>query len=62
MANLMVLIILILIVGAAIAFIIREKKRGVRCVGCPAAGTCANSCSGCSGQGGCSGNCHSNEK
>lgn len=29
-----------ILIGAAIAYIIREKKRGVACIGCPAAGTC----------------------
>lgn len=53
MANLIVLIILILIIGAAIAYIVREKKRGARCVGCPDGGTCSGSCGGCSENGGC---------
>ena len=29
-----------ILIGAAIAYIIREKKKGVACIGCPAAGTC----------------------
>ena len=29
-----------ILIGAAIAYIIREKKRGAACIGCPAAGTC----------------------
>ena len=29
-----------ILIGAAIACIIREKKKGVACIGCPAAGTC----------------------
>jgi len=53
MANLIVIIILILIVGAAICYIVREKKRGVRCVGCPEGGICSGNCSGCLGNGGC---------
>ena len=32
--------VLAVLVGAAIAYIIREKKKGVACIGCPAAGTC----------------------
>ena len=32
--------VLVVLVGAAIAYIIREKKKGVACIGCPAAGTC----------------------
>jgi hypothetical protein len=30
-----------ILIGAAIAYIIREKKKGVACIGCPAAGTCS---------------------
>ena len=32
--------VLVLLVGAAIAYIVKEKKRGVVCIGCPSAGTC----------------------
>ncbi|MFQ9893538.1 MAG: FeoB-associated Cys-rich membrane protein [Emergencia sp.] len=31
------------LVGAAITYIIKAKKKGVKCIGCPNAGTC---CSG----------------
>lgn len=41
MADLIVGTILIVLVGAAIAYIVREKKRGTVCIGCPAAGTCS---------------------
>ncbi|MBR4410524.1 MAG: hypothetical protein IKV72_02765 [Firmicutes bacterium] len=40
MADIIVGVVLVILVGAAIAYIIREKKRGVACIGCPAAGTC----------------------
>lgn len=40
MADLIVIGIVLLIVGAAMAYIIKEKKKGVKCIGCPAAGTC----------------------
>ncbi len=35
--------IVLLIVGAAIVYIRKEKKRGVKCIGCPASGTCSKS-------------------
>ena len=41
MANAIVLLIVALMVGAAILYIRKEKKRGVKCIGCPHAGTCA---------------------
>lgn len=57
--DIIVSVILILIIGGAIAYIVRSKKRGETCVGCPYAKECAkrrsnslNSHSGCCG-GGC---------
>ena len=41
MANAIVLLIVALMVGAAILYIRKEKKRGVKCIGCPHAGICA---------------------
>ena len=40
MADLIVGGILVAIVAAAALYIRKEKKKGVRCVGCPSAGTC----------------------
>lgn len=48
MASLIVAAILCMVVGAAIAYIVKEKKKGTVCIGCPHAGTCAKG-SGCSG-------------
>ncbi len=39
-ATLIAIAILILILSLAVIYIVREKKRGVRCIGCPNAGTC----------------------
>lgn len=50
MANFILVVLILIILGAAIAYIIKEKKKGVKCIGCPAAGTCSgmnNSASGC---------------
>lgn len=52
MTNFLVILVVAVIVGAAIAYIVREKKRGVKCIGCPATGSCPNS-------GKCMGNCNS---
>lgn len=51
--------ILLAIVGAAAWYVYRSKKRGVKCIGCPAAGSCAHGCgqaSGCGGMSSCG--CH----
>lgn len=45
-ANVIVTLILVAIVGGIIAYIVREKKRGVKCIGCPYAKQCGGGCSG----------------
>lgn len=40
MGDFVVAGILIIIVGAAVLYIIKEKKKGTRCIGCPSAGSC----------------------
>ena len=50
MANVIVVAVVLGIIGAAIAYIVKEKKKGVQCIGCPAAAECAkrkNVASGC---------------
>lgn len=55
MANVIVAGILLIIIGTAIIYIVKEKKRGTKCIGCPAAGKCSGRNGGNSGCG-----CHSN--
>lgn len=43
MIDLIITLILLLIVGAAVIYIVREKKRGAKCIGCPNSGSCPNS-------------------
>ena len=50
MANLIVIIILVLVVGAAVLYIVRAKKRGEKCIGCPNAGVCSGNCGANSGR------------
>ena len=45
--DILVLAVVGLIVALAAGYVVKEKKRGVKCIGCPAAGNCA-SCTGCS--------------
>lgn len=50
MENFVVVAIILFIVGAAIAYIVKEKKKGNHCIGCPAAATCPSAHAGkCSG-------------
>lgn len=63
LVDIIVVIVVLAIIGAAVMYIRKEKKRGVRCVGCPSAGQCSGHCSG-----GCGGNedeayaCHTDTK
>ena len=45
------IIVLVAILFFAIRYMVKEKKKGTACIGCPAAGTCEKHKS-------CSGGCH----
>ena len=40
MTDFIALLILVLILGLAVAYIVKAKRRGVKCIGCPAGGNC----------------------
>ena len=39
--NALIVVILILLVGTAVCYIQKEKKKGIRCIGCPSQGCCS---------------------
>ena len=41
MADVIVVIILVVIIGGAVAYLVKAKRSGVKCVGCPAGGSCS---------------------
>ena len=43
MTDLIVLIILAALVGGAVSYIVKAKKNGAKCIGCPAGGSCPSS-------------------
>lgn len=47
MENLIVLAVVAVIVGFAARYIHMEKKRGVKCIGCPEGCSCASKEGGC---------------
>ena len=49
MVDFIVMMLIALLVAAAMVYIRNQKKKGVTCIGCPHAGTCAKK-----SQGGCS--------
>ena len=58
MTDLLIGIIVVVILGCAIGYIVKEKKAGTKCIGCPDSGVCSSqgksaccSCScGCGGE------------
>lgn len=49
--SIIAIIAIVLIIGGAIAYIIKAKKSGKKCIGCPDSGSCST--------GKCSGTCSS---
>ena len=47
MENIIIIAVLALILGGAAAYIIKAKKSGKKCIGCPSGGSCGGSCCGC---------------
>ncbi len=47
MENLILILALVLILGGAVWYIVRAKKKGRKCIGCPDSGSCSGNCSGC---------------
>ena len=47
MANFIILAVVAAIICAVVLYIRKEKKAGVKCIGCPDAKTCGGNCSGC---------------
>lgn len=64
MANVIAILIIAALLGGAITYIVKAKKKGVKCIGCPDAGTCSHSHNaadqkGCGcGCSSCGGSCH----
>lgn len=58
MENLLIAAILLILVGAAIVYLVKAKKNGAKCIGCPSGGNCRSK-AGSSAHTGCSCGCHS---
>ncbi len=44
MLNVLLTILVLAIIGGAVAYIVRAKRRGQKCIGCPAGGSGSCSC------------------
>ncbi len=53
MENIIIIIVVILILALAVGYIIREKKKGAKCVGCPHSKECASAKSNVGSNCGC---------
>ena len=47
MNDVMIAAVLLVIIGAAAWYIVRSRKKGRRCIGCPG-GCCSGQCASCS--------------
>ncbi len=43
----LILGVIVLIIGFAVLYIRRAKKKGAKCIGCPDSGSCSGKCAGC---------------
>ena len=50
MVNVIAILVLLLIVGAATGYVYKAKKSGQKCIGCPHAKKCAAQNNGCACQ------------
>ena len=57
MENILIIAVLLVIVGCAVAYVVKEKKKGIKCIGCPNAKNCSMS-----QKQRCNGMCDFNEK
>ncbi len=65
MADFVVILILVCIIGGIVYYLCRAKKRGETCIGCPYAKQCGSRCnnqsgSSCANQGGSPHSCQCN--
>ncbi len=44
MKNIILILILAIIIGLAVLYIYKEKKKGAKCIGCPYAKECGKNC------------------
>lgn len=51
MVDFIIVAVLIAVVGAALAYIRKERKKGVKCIGCPNGASCAHCGCNCGSHG-----------
>ena len=53
-ADIIAIAVIALTIGGAIFYIVRSKKKGQKCIGCPHSSSCSSSCCSSSGKCACS--------
>lgn len=56
LTDYIVILVVAIIIGGAVGYIIKAKRSGQKCIGCPDSKTCSGKCSGCNGSCGCADN------
>lgn len=49
LSNVILTVVIAGILALAVFAIVRAKKKGQTCIGCPDSGTCSGHCAGCNG-------------
>ena len=47
MTDMIVIAVVVVIAAFAVRYIVRAKRSGKKCIGCPDGGSCSGSCGGC---------------
>lgn len=47
LTDIIVIAVIVLIVGAAVAYIVKAKRKGQKCIGCPYSSSCQSGKSNC---------------
>ena len=46
--DFVILGMIVLILGAVAFYLLKARKKGIKCIGCPDGAKCAGNCTGCS--------------
>lgn len=49
MVDIIIIFVLAAIIGVAAGYVIKAKRSGRKCIGCPDGAKCSGNCAGCSG-------------
>ncbi len=47
MENFILIAVLVVVLALAIGYVIKQKKKGIKCIGCPDSKNCSGNCGSC---------------